>query len=151
MDATMSLYKLGSDLGNSVPELKHNLSLFSTSSTASKCEKDQSLVNLKKTIAPFIQLCSNKISSVAISLSPISCSKYVHDRKEREQKNDTMLVDKRKSSPLLRIENMLTSELPSAKHVYTAPTWPSLYHGQKMPSSLNSVLPPPANSAQYTT
>eukprot|EP00957_Ditylum_brightwellii_P182129 13876490-Ditylum_brightwellii.AAC.1 len=104
----MSLYELGSCLGNTVSELKHHLSLFLTSSTASKREKDQSLYHPKKTAIPFVKLCSNKISSAAVSLSPIPCSKYDHERKEIEKKYDVGLVSKRKSPPLVRIENTLT-------------------------------------------
>eukprot|EP00957_Ditylum_brightwellii_P187421 14273483-Ditylum_brightwellii.AAC.2 len=150
MDATMFLYKLGTYLGNTVSELKHHLFLFSASSTASKYEKDQFFYHLKKTIIPFVESCSNKISSAAASLSPIPCSKYVDERKEREKKNDAVLVSKRKNPPLVRIENTLTGELSSAKRMCTAQTWPSLCHGQKLSSSLKSVLPPPTNSIQYT-
>eukprot|EP00957_Ditylum_brightwellii_P201989 15328069-Ditylum_brightwellii.AAC.1 len=114
MDATMSLYKLGSCHGNTVSEIKQYLSLFSAPFTASKYEKDWSLFNLKKTIIPFIKWCLNKISSAAT-------------------------ISKRKGPPLLRIESMFTGELSSGKRVCTAPTWPSLHHGQKLPSSVSCV------------
>eukprot|EP00957_Ditylum_brightwellii_P079792 6068254-Ditylum_brightwellii.AAC.1 len=135
MAATMSLYKLRSHLGNTVFELYHHLSLFSASSTAMKHKKDQSLYHLKKTIIFFVKSCSSKISSAAVSLSPIPFSEYVHDRKEREKKTDAGFVSKRKSPLLLRIENILAGELPSTKCICTAPTQLSLCHGQRLPSS----------------
>eukprot|EP00957_Ditylum_brightwellii_P146234 11134572-Ditylum_brightwellii.AAC.1 len=150
MDATMSLYKIESRLTDAASEIKHHISLFSVSSTASKHEKDQSLYHLKKTTLPYIESCPNKISSTAVSLSPIPCSKYVHNRNEREKKKNVWLVNKRKSTPLFRIENTLADNLPAAKCACTPPTCLSLCFGQKIPSSLKNALPPPVNGIQYT-
>eukprot|EP00957_Ditylum_brightwellii_P160086 12186548-Ditylum_brightwellii.AAC.1 len=126
MDATMSLYKIGSCLSNTASEIKHHISLFSVSSTASKREKDQSFYHLKKTILLHIESCSIKISSAAVSLSPIPCSKYVHKRNEKEKKKEIGLFSKIKSPPLVRIENTLTDNLPAAKRACTPLTHPSL-------------------------
>ena len=112
------------------------------------------LCSIEKSIIPFISNAQTPLHDAVNSLSPISCSDYVHQFRERKRKKNSrqMSTDRiSKSSPLKRIENFSNEYPPIAqKKPKLGPNPKSVTPKLLFPTTnISPHIPPPANGSTY--
>ena len=112
------------------------------------------LCSIEKSIIPFTSNAQTPLHDAVNSLSPISCSDYVHQFRERKRKKNSrqMSTDRiSKSSPLKRIENFSNEYPPIAqKKPKLGPNPKSVTPKLLFPTTnISPHIPPPANGSTY--